>query len=189
MSFLGGALGVVTSIMSGGLTGILGAGLQRFADFKNKQQDIEILKLKGSQDLAMRELDGKLMNQEWANRLQVTSVEAEARKDVADSEAFKAAMWKEPDRYSAKGTQSGWLVALDVFRGIIRPGLTLYLCALTTMMYLECQALIKTYGMVMDSNQVFDIYSLIINTVLYLTTTAVLFWFGTRNKGKQPGTK
>jgi len=180
-------LGSVVSLFTGGVTGLLGVVVQRGFDIANKAQDIKLASINNDHAIKMKETDGKLMAQEWAARTQVVSIESDAKKDVAESEAFKESMWKEPDRYS-KPSDSKALVALDFIRGIIRPGLTIYLCAIVTLMYLEMRAMIAMKD-VMLSVDVFSVYELIVNTVLYLFTTVVLWYFGTRNKGKQPGEK
>jgi len=74
------------------------------------------------------------------------------------------------------------MVVLDVFRGIIRPGLTLYLAVLTTIIYLQARSLM---GAGMAPEQAAGLVSKIIDTVLYLCTTTVLFWFGSRAHDKK----
>lgn len=173
----------ITSILSGGLTGILGAGVQRIADYFNKKQDIKIMELKFAQDEKMRRIDIEMLDKEWAARNSIAVTEGNAKIDVAESAAFAESMKMEPQRYS-KATDSIWLVILDFIRGIVRPGLTIYLAVLTTMMYFELQTL-KSFSDMLVSTDVFSVYEMIINTILYLFTTVVLWYFGVRNKGKQ----
>jgi hypothetical protein len=109
--------------------------------------------------------------------------------EVASQEAF-AASFKMDTRYSegaayTKG-QAWGLVALDVVRGLVRPGLTVYLCVLTTMIYLQARELIGKEDL--NPDQALALEGQIVNTILYLTTTCVLWWFGTRNKQKPPKT-
>jgi len=94
----------------------------------------------------------------------------------------------EPKRYSEGvpvGKAGGFLlVLLDLFRGVVRPALTVYLCVLTTMIYYQARILIDREDL--DPEQALQIEHLIVGTILYLTTTCVLWWFGTRNKQEQP---
>jgi hypothetical protein len=76
-------------------------------------------------------------------------------------------------------------VLVDALRGIVRPGLTVYLCAITTLIYSDAQLLLnKAQGM--TATEALDLTKMVVGTVLYLTTTCVLWWFGTRNKQSAP---
>lgn len=186
LELIGTALG---GILSGGATGLLGVAFQRFADYKNKQLDLQHQEKQNAHELDMRDKDAAIMAQEWAARTKVAEVEAGARVDVADAEAFAASYKLEPAMYSgqAKPTkgQAWLLVIVDALRGAVRPLLTVYLCVITTMTYLDARSLLegtKTY----TADQAFELTKLIVWTVLYLTTTCVLWWFGTRNKQTAP---
>lgn len=178
-----------TSIISGGMTGILGVAVQRYADFKNKQLDIEQAKLRYSYETSLRELDAKIMAQEWAGRSHVAEIEAAGREAAADAGAFAASFGLEPVRFSAEVKpsrgQSWLLVVLDFVRGLVRPTLTIYLCALTTLVYFQARELIE-FGEALSGGEALDLIKQIVGTILYLTTTCVLWWFGTRNKQKPP---
>lgn len=188
LDFLGG---LFTSVVGGGVTGILGVVVQRVADYKNKQLDMQIAKEKYAHETNMRKVDAEIMAQEWAGRTRVAEVEAEAKVDAADASAFQAS-FAEPTRATApiKVTRGqAWVVViLDVIRGIVRPGLTVYLCVLTTLVYMQATALIGVDGIAaLTSEQVLQLILKVVGTVLYLTTTCVLWWFGTRNKGAPVG--
>ncbi len=126
------------SVFSGGATGLIGVGLQRYADYKNKQLDIQLAKQKFDQDLALKQVDMQMMEKEWAGRVQVAQTEA----------------------------------------------LTVYLCAISTLIYLQARELVGKENL--TSEQALQIENLIVGTILYLTTTCVLWWFGTRNKQQVP---
>jgi hypothetical protein len=180
----------LTGILTGGATGLLGVGIQRFFDWMKLKQDIEKMRLQFDHDIALRKVDAEIMAQEWAARTKVAEVEAAGREAVADSQAFAASFQTEPARYSEgiKPTRGqGWLlVLLDVLRGIVRPGLTLYLCWIATMMYEESRAVLALADLTTDTKLVMSVYTQIVFTLLYLFTTCVLWWFGTRNKAPQP---
>lgn len=150
-------LGILGSILSGGATGLLGTAIQRYADHKNKKLDYE-------HQLAMEQIKIAIADKEWAGKV-----------EVADSEAFKVSLTSEPKLYG--------IMWLDVVRGLVRPVLTIYLCALTTFIYFKAQNVLNVEYLTVQN--AYDLVIQIINTILYLTTTCVLFWFGTRNRGKQ----
>jgi hypothetical protein len=186
-------MGLISSILGGGATGLLGVAFQRFFDFLKVKQDIELAKLNNEHARDMRKIDAELLDKEWAARTQVATIEAESRQSAAADNAFSASFAMEPKQYSAKvkvGPVAGFmLVLLDFLRGIIRPGLTVYLCAITTMVYLQARAVVEMSGATLDPAAAMSTYTMIINTILYLTTTCVLWWFGTRNRQKPPGVK
>lgn len=172
------------AIFSGGATGIIGMVAQRYADYKNKQLEIQLQQSKYDNEIKLKEAEAKIMAQEWAARAQVASIEAAGDVEVEDAKAFAESMKMEPTLYSERlkptKAQSWLFVCLDTFRGSIRPGLTVYLCIITTMVYLDAKSLLMNEDM--TPSEALDLTKMIIGTVLYLTTTCVLWWFGTRNK-------
>lgn len=166
----------IASIFGGGLTGLVGSVTQRIFEYKTKKLDIELQKEKYANEIALKKADAEIMAQEWAARTKVADIEAKAEMDVEESKAFNTALSSEPKLYHEGGltkTQNWLMVILDFIRGSIRPGLTLYLCAITTIMYHKAA-----------SETPIQAGETIVNTILYLTVTCVSFWFGTRNKLK-----
>lgn len=176
-----------SSIISGGMTGILGVVVQRIADYKNKQLDIEMNREKMAHEVALRQVDHQIVSQEWVGRTTVAQIEADGREAVADSQAF-AASFNEPQRYSdavKPSRKQAWLlVVLDFIRGLVRPGLTIYLCILTTLVYYHARTLITDKPI--DPAYATELVKMIVGTILYLTTTCLLWWFGVRNKAQGP---
>lgn len=175
-----------SAILGGGATGILGAAVQRYADYKGRQLDLQAQASKQAHEVAMREADARIMAQEWAARTQVATIEGDAREVEADAKTLAASYQMEPQHYSGsvKPTRGqGWLlVLLDVLRGVVRPGLTIYLCVLTTQIYNELAGQVGP----LTADQRYETTKLIVGTILYLFTTVTLWWFGTRSKGAQP---
>ena len=173
-------LSILTSLFAGGATGLVGAAIQKFSDYKTKKLELELNKQRFEHEKGLRQIDVEIMKSEWHGRFQVAETEG-------DAAAFKEALTSEPKRYSegVKYTsKQGWMmVLLDLLRGTVRPALTIYLCAITTVIYFEAVKLIS--GTVILPEQAYDMINKIIATVLYLTTSCVLFWFGARNKAKQ----
>lgn len=174
---------VISSVLSGGITGVLGAGITRFADYKNKQLDLQASREKFSHEVEMRKADAEIMAQEWAARTKVADIEATAKMEAADTEAFKTALTVEPQRYYEGKTfttgQAWAMIMLDVLRGIVRPALTVYLMAITTLVYREARVLLGD-GSTLAPDIAVALVDKIINTLLYLCNAACLFWFGTR---------
>ncbi len=177
----------LTSIVSGGLTGIVGAAISRYADYKTKQLDIETERLKLENEIKLRHIDERIMEKEWDARDRIANVEADGRTDVSDSAAFAVSLNSEPKMYSnpkkTTAVANTFMVFVDCVRGLIRPVLTIYLCGVTTAVYMQAGTIIKNQPITID--QSVEIYQQISATILYLTNCCVLFWFGTRPKDQK----
>lgn len=173
-------LGGLTSFLGGGITGGIGTIVSAVYSFKSKQLDAQMQKEKDDNAVAMKEADAKIMQQEWTARTQIATTTAEAAKEAAADTSFNTALTSEPQRY-AEGpltTSQNWLmVVLDFLRGFIRPFLTIYLSVLTTLIYFQAR---KLMGSAIPPDQAMPLVSKIIDTVIYLTSTSVSFWFGQR---------
>lgn len=156
---------MITDLVFGGLTGLIGGIAQKITDYKIKKLEAEMQIKQIEHELEMRKADAEIMREEWAQRTKIAEEES-------SSKDFQAS-FNEPTLYSNNVTpneKQGWLlVVVDFLRGVVRPFLTLYLCGVVTLMYF------RTDGATIDPQTV-------VNTVLYLTTTAVCWWFGSRGK-------
>ncbi len=174
----------VLSVISGGATGLIGTAVQGYYTYQSKKLDIDLEKSKAANEIELRKIDIQLQAAEWASRTQIAEVTAQGETDKADAQALAASYLNEPQQYTEKTllthAQNWIFVFLDAFKAVIRPGLTIYLCAITTMIYIQTRGLIKT-----DVGDSFALLQKLVDTILYLTTTCVLWWFGSRNKVKK----
>ncbi len=164
------------------------SGILSMFDAWNKKQELDKLKAQWDHEAVMKDKDAAIMAAEWAARKGIAITEADAAKDVAESNAFAESLKAQNLRYS-EGQQTGTfatgcLVMLDVLSGVVRPMLTVYLCFLTTYIWFQVRAVL--HSETISPADALDIWKLVINTILYLTTTCVLWWFGTRNKSSAP---
>lgn len=170
----------IASVLSGGVTGLIGTVTQKVFEYKTKQLDIELQKSKFANEIELKKADAAIMAQEWQARTQVAQIETAGASDVQDGKAFAAALTSEPQRYSTGNLteKQNWLmVLLDFFRGFIRPGLTLYLCFIATVLYYQARKLVPSAVPVEES---LAMVGKITDTLLYLFVTCVCFWFGSR---------
>lgn len=191
MSLLSVVGDLAGSVLSGGVTSLLGVGLKSFFDFKNKKLDFE-------QALKMKEADAKIMQQEWEARSKVASIEAAGAAEVAATNAFAKSYDLEPKSYvtdmKAPTGKFGSVIAaivymllgiLDFVKGIIRPGMALYLTVFATMTAAAVRTELKSHPITDD--QAYTIAMQVVSTTLYLWTTCVLWYFGARNNAPQKG--
>ena len=73
----------------------------------------------------------------------------------------------------------GLLVLVDVARGMMRPGITMYLLIVeSAICYYLYQLVIKFE--VLTPEQALPLFISVIDTLSFLTATAVTWWFGSR---------
>lgn len=176
------------AIVSGGATGLLGVVAQRLFDHWKLKQENDRLALVHAHELAMKKADAEIMMQEWSQRVKVVEVEAAGKEAQADAQAFAVSLQNEPKRYS-EGVKVGkfgaiMLVLADVLRAVVRPGLTFYLAWISTELYRASEKIMQEAGAHIST--LAALHQQIVLTLLYLFVTCVTWWFGTRNKAKQP---
>lgn len=139
------------SLLAGGGTGLLGTIFSKaFGFFEAKQRHSHELELLGM-DLKMMEVEA--LNAERQHALEL------------EQKSFEASYADAGKRFSYKGS-GGALVFVDVVRGLTRPVLTLLFLGLTGWVYFTIE----------DAS----IRDRVVDTILYLSTVTVTWWFGTR---------
>ena len=161
-------LGFGMSILTGGATGLLGTAISGVIDYFQGRQ-------RHAQELDLRRLDIELAQAEASGAERVAAIEAEGERDRAEWEAMTASYREAGARWSRPG--DGVLIQLvDFVRGMTRPVLTWGLVALVGAIYFLLGAGNAHAGLLQP---------LIVETVLYLATAAVLWWFGQRQIEKR----
>ncbi len=190
MDWLSSVFSTGASALSGGILGLFGGLFSRLFDWLTVREKIKQDKLRYDHEIAVLQI-------ETQRDVVVAREEANARREVAESEALGKSF--EADRATylvpeiakdlpswARGIVAAVMAFVDFVRGMTRPGLTLYLCVLTTMIYMQVQtAIIKAGGEPITKEMSYGLIKLIIETVLFLTTTAVCWWFAARAKSAQ----
>lgn len=174
---------LLTGVLSGGATGLIGVLLQRYFDHKSKAQDIEKLKLQLDNAKELAKIEGE-------RSTRVAELDMEARFAEADADVMEASFKHDAASYSSPeaGKRAGFSGALvtvlmaivDAARGLLRPGMTAYLCWLTTVMFFWVRELADTYGLKLTAEQVMGLMLQIIATILYVFVTCTTWWFGAR---------
>lgn len=180
------------SIFAGGATGLAGVAIQRYFDMKKYDKDLEMKRMDQNHELSLRKQDAELMKLESEAQLKVAAVSARSLESVEDSKAFAFSM-AQPVMSAAVGTitknQNWFYVMIDFIRGLVRPVLTVYLCAVMTWIYVDSLNLITREGMTASPEEAYGLINKVVASALYLCTTCVLWWFGTRNKQKPPSVR
>lgn len=181
---------VLTGIFGGGATGLLGVLLQRYFDGKKAAQDIELtrLQLDAARETRKLELEAQermAANAAAAQQLQA-QLDAHAREVDADTAAYTASVASDRATYLAADAQqqsrvARWLMAVvDTARGLMRPAVTVYSLVLLTMLAAWVRELHQRTALVLTAAQQHELTMQVVGTVIYLSTTCVVWWFGVR---------
>lgn len=192
---------VVTGVLSGGATGLIGIALQQWGESRKRRDDIERLKLENEQAERLARLESERQLQvaqlgaESAERL--AQIQAEARIEEGADLNYRASLEHDKAAYldpraqdlSAPKTRSGRIASavvvllmglVDTARGLIRPGATIYSLALLTMLTLWVREMYARAGLQLAPDQVMRLTMEIVGTCTYLATTCTVWWFGVR---------
>ena len=156
------------SVLTGGATGLLGTAISAVVDlFQSRQRH--------SQELDLRRLDIELAKVEAEGAAAHAAIEAQATRERAEWEALEASYREASRRWSRPG-EGRLMQFVDAVRGLTRPLLTWSLFALVGAIYFLLGA--SDLGAV-------GLRPRIVETVLYLFTAAMLWWFGSRQIEKR----
>ena len=177
----------VGSAAFGGLTGLFGGLINRAADYFTFKQ-------KCTFDLAMRDKDLAIAQVEATKELAIAKDVNYTARENAEEETMQRSYEVDKATYItpelekdlppwARGLVAAAMAIVDFIRGLTRPGITLYMCVLTTMIYVEMQQIVSASKTpAFTSSDAVKIIILIVDGVLYLTTMSVGWWFATRAK-------
>ncbi|MCY4431582.1 MAG: hypothetical protein OXC11_14485 [Rhodospirillales bacterium] len=160
-------LDFLPSLLSGGVTGLLGTAITAGTRLIQRRQDHRY-------EMELRRLDMELASQEAARAERAAAVMAKTEQEKAAWAALEASYRHADQRWSRPG-DSPAMRAVDVFRGLVRPGVTVLLLALVGAIYFT-----------IDGLHAASIRVHVVQTILYLATTTVMWWFGARQVSPPP---
>ena len=153
----------ILAVISGGATGLLGTVVSAGTEYFQARQ-------RHAHEIELRRVEMQMMATEAASAERVAAIERESEQMRAEHAALVASFRASTTRMSTG--DSRWLVAVDVVRGLTRPVLTWGFVVMTGIIYFTMSPAADFDGQIID-------------TVLYLTTTCVLWWFGARHVGRR----
>ena len=174
-------LGGLASAASGGLFAIFGTGIKMFAQHKAEQakRTFELAMRKADReemqlehDLQMKTMEAKTKRDVEVANQQRLSLEAQVQGDIAIAETQ---VWQKSYDNDQANYGGGWV---DNIRGLMRPILTIYFALL--MSVLTYQLIKLNGGAFMNASEAQSMLKEIVNAIIFLTTTAVTWWYGSR---------
>lgn len=169
------------AIFGGGATGLLGSIINSVGDYLKMRE-------KNKHDQRMAEIETEHLKMEIDRDVIVAKEAATAKMEEAGAKVQEASYEADKRTYlPTKAVESHIVIVMlmavvDFLRGIVRPGLTIYLCIITTVLYFHVAKILKAAGGVLTTEQAYSLTQTIILGILYITFTAVGWWFGSRSK-------
>ena len=186
-------------VLFGGITGLVGSLATGWLNIKQ-------MKIKNEHEEKMVALETEAMKQEAAMQIAVTKTEVEGAIELADSQTYmegikvgnqKAFSEEWIDKlFSVEGKMrlfsifvavilSMAFAFVDFLRGVMRPGITLYLTGMTTVItWMAWDIMQKQAIESMNIVQAIAIYNQVVSIVIYLTVTCICWWFSDRRMSK-----
>ena len=178
-----GVIGTITGIVGNAITGI----------FNYKTQ-----KLKNVHDENMAKLDMQHLKVEADANIRVTKAKVEGEVELAEVQAMKTSYTmlnsnlfdKAYMKYIMERSWLAWCAVpitlmfalVDFLKHLARPALTYYLVGASTWITILSWKLMD--GVTLTGDQAFDLFQLVVMTVIYLTASCVGWWFGDRRVSK-----
>lgn len=192
-------------LIFGGVTGLLGTIWSSYNKRKEREMDLKDRENQRAHDLRMVDAQTRAMQAEAEANIRVTEAQVAGAVELENARAFQTSQLEgNKDVFRESFMErlfavEGWvrLIAVpfgvlvcvlfglaDFVKSIARPTITLYLLGVSTWITKLAWDILDTKGMVLTSVQASAIFSNVTGTVLYLTVTAVTWWFGDRMAAK-----
>ncbi|MCP3941536.1 MAG: hypothetical protein GY710_08655 [Desulfobacteraceae bacterium] len=197
---------LLESSILGGVTGLIGTIWSSYNQRKIKALEMEDRDKQRSHEVSMVKAESDAMIAESQAQIQITTARVGGEIELAETQAFAGSLEAGRGKIFDASYMDrlfevkGWVrflsipagVFLAIFFGFVdftkemaRPGITVYLLGLSTWITAKAWALLSRMNLaVMTPNLAMGIVSDAINVVLYLTVTAVTWWFGDRMAAK-----
>jgi len=177
LEVLGQSIG---AILAGGATGIFGSVVSLVGEFKKIREQHR-------HEEQMQELAIKSMEIEAKLKLEQTVAEGEIAEELAALETLrssydhdKATYYKQTGIKWIDGTVGFGMGTVDLVRGLIRPVVTIAMALVAVEVHNELIAMMSQMEQPLTPAEAASIYANLNNVILYITTTVILWWFGTR---------
>jgi hypothetical protein len=198
---------VLIETILGGVTGLLGNLVGAYFKYKDAQIQVDLQKAKFQHELAMVSAETQAMIMESKANIAITRANVEGAIELEDAKAYAISqqegnknllgqdwitkMLAVEGKY-AKPLAVGAAVIIatafgfaDWLKGILRPGLTLYLTGVSTWVTYKAYEILTANQAVLGTAQSVAIFSNAVDVVTYLTVSCVTWWFGDRRLSKR----
>lgn len=179
--FSGGAIGAIT--------GIAGGAIQRHYDLKNSQLQMQKDAQTNTHELELRKLDIEATKAEAESNYKVSELTTQSQELAGDVQLRTASYQLEPQMYADKSKitsfMNGVFSALDVVRGLVRPGLTAYFAVFFSLITWKCFSILNHEGVSVSPDDAYELVQKCVDLAITLFSACTTFYFGTRNKASE----
>jgi hypothetical protein len=185
---------MILETVLGTITGFAGTIITSVLNFKQQKEknkhDIELLK--AQTDATIKEAEANIRVSEIQVAGDIQRAETQGWIETLKQNSTPAIDAKVIDRLLSGGavmrffgiTLSFLMGMVEFMKGIMRPGLTLYIMVLATVVTFKSIEIINAHGDVLSVDDANMIFANAMDTVWYLTVTLVTWWFGDRRTAK-----
>lgn len=185
------ALGIVT--------GLVGNIITAFTNYKTQ-------KMKNEHESKMMDLEIKKMIAQTNAAIKITEANVKGAVELADSKAYEESQKQGNKQLMGDGWVErlleydnkwlSWLTTIcavliatglgfvDFLKGLIRPGVTIYLMGVTSWLTWKAYGILQAANIGITTAQAVAIYNDVTSIVIYLTVSSVTWWFGDRRIAK-----
>jgi hypothetical protein len=185
---------MILETVLGTITGFAGTILTSVLNFKQQREknkhDIELLK--AQTDATIKEAEANIRVSEIQVAGDIQRIETQGWLETLKQNSTPAIDAKVIDRLLSGGsvmrffgiTLSFLMGFVEFMKGIMRPGLTLYILVLATVVTFKSIDIINAHGDVLSVDDANLIFANAMDTIWYLAITLVTWWFGDRRTAK-----
>lgn len=181
-------------LILGGLTGLIGTIWSGYNQQKMQREE-------NAHKVVMIKAESDAMVVEANANIKITEAQTQGAVELAEIKAFSSSqkygnVSSLPSAFAEKlASSEGWariitvpflsvlaflLGLADFIKGLARPAITIYLLGVSTWISCKAWQLLEVSNSALTSTQAVDIVEQSISVLLYLSTTAVTWWFGDR---------
>lgn len=175
----------------GAISGFIGTIVTSITNYKMQ-------KLKNEHDATMAKLDMEAIKVEAEANIKVTKAQVEGAVEIGEIDAFKKSYSMLSNDLFDKSymkflMSKGWLAwtvvpitlgfaLVDFLKHLARPVITYYLLGVATWLTILLYKLVG--GSLMPIQDTFDLWKIVVMTIIYMTATCTSWWFGDRRTAK-----
>ena len=192
---------MIETLLSGGVTGLIGTVFSSWNARKLKELEMSDRDKQRSHDVAIIKAESEAMIAESKAQIQIEGERIAGEIELAETAAFTETIKANQEQVFNESymeklfSATGWIrylsipagILLAVFSGLVdfvkgmaRPGITIYLLSVSTWITVKAWNLLDSLDASLTPVMAMAIVSDAVNIVLYLTVTAVTWWFGDR---------
>jgi hypothetical protein len=158
---------IIDLFTSGGFGAIIGT----FGSWLTKREERQTLQMQWDHEFRINEFNASHALNKDESKRETIVIQGDIEVEKTETLAFKDSL-----KVAAINTGS---VFVDGVRGLMRPTITVFLLVKNTLLALKIHALVGGLQNLSET-QLFELYQNIIMQLLFLTSTAVTWWFSSR---------